>query len=371
MDMADSVSQSKPFFESSSPKQDGITGSRELGELPCPPDEVDRFLSSPPTAVCDTLRRMPGEFMVLGAAGKMGLHVCMMLRQSLDAIGDRRRVIAVSRFSNPASRDEFVRYGIEIAPCDLCQSDQLEALENIENIIFMAGAKFGTADQPGLLKQMNEDMPAMVADRFAGSRITAFSTGCVYSFEPVESGGSTESSPTDPVGAYAKSCLGREMAFRRVAETRGTRITLIRLNYSVEFRYGVPVDLASSILAGKPIDVTTGHANIIWQRDAVAQSILAHEHASTAPFILNVTGPEIYRIRDLAVRLGQLLDREPVFVGEEAPTAWISNASLAHRLFGKPETTLEEMLNWVALWQKANLPTLKKPTGFEKRDGKF
>jgi nucleoside-diphosphate-sugar epimerase len=314
---------------------------------------------------------MPGDFMVLGAAGKMGLHVCMMLRRALDANGDSRRVVAVSRFSKLSAREEFESRGIEAVACDLCQPEQLEALDEVENIIFMAGAKFGTAGQPGLLKQMNEEMPAMVADRFSRSRITAFSTGCVYSFQPAGSSGATESSETDPVGSYPQSCLGREMAFRRAARNLGTRIALIRLNYAVEFRYGVPVDLAHKILSGEPIDVTMGHVNLIWQRDAVAHSLLAHELASTAPFVINITGPGTHRVRDLACRLGGLLGREPVLTGTEAGTAWISDASLSHRLFGLPEASLDQMLEWVAAWQTAGLPTLNKPTGFEKRDGNF
>ena len=314
---------------------------------------------------------MPGDFMVLGAAGKMGLHVCLMLRRALDARSDRRRVIAVSRFSKANARKEFEHFGIATVPCDLCQPAQLEKLEDIDNIIFMAGAKFGTSGQPGLLKQMNEDMPALVSERFFRSRITAFSTGCVYSFQPMDSSGATETSETNPVGAYAQSCLGREMAFQRVARKLGTRVTLIRLNYSVEFRYGVPVDLAVKILSGEPIDITMGHVNLIWQRDAVAYSILAHELASNKPFIINVTGAGTHRVRDLATRLGEILGREAVITGTEADTAWLSDASLSHRLFGLPETPVEQILEWVVAWQKAELPTLNKPTGFEKRDGNF
>jgi nucleoside-diphosphate-sugar epimerase len=148
-------------------------------------------------------------------------------------------------------------------------------------------------------------------------------------------------------------------------------VALIRLNYSVEFRYGVPVDLAKRIVCGEPIDVTMGYANLIWQRDAVAHTLLAHELASTAPFVINVTGGGAHRVRDLAHRLGEFLGREPIIIGEEADTAWISDASLAHRLFGQPETSLDQMLGWVAAWQTAKLPTLNKPTGFEKRDGNF
>ena len=358
-----------------SSKSNTSSGIQQQGAIapaiPCPPGDADQFLSAPSAAVCEAVCRMSGEFMVLGAAGKMGLHVCLMLRRALDARGDRRRVIAVSRFSKASAREEFEHSGIATVPCDLCQPEQLERLEDIDNIIFMAGAKFGTSDQPWLLKQMNEEMPALVADRFSRSRITAFSTGCVYSFQPVDSSGATESSGTDPVGAYAQSCLGREMAFRRVAQTLGTRVTLIRLNYAVEFRYGVPVDLADKILSGEPIDVTMGLVNLIWQRDAVAHSLLAHELASATPFIINVTGPGTHRVRDLAIRLGGILGREPVITGTEADTAWLSDASLSHRLFGLPETPVEQMLEWIVAWRKSELPTLNKPTGFEKRDGNF
>ncbi len=339
--------------------------------LPCPPAEVDLFLSDPPVAVIAAVRRMPGDFMVLGAGGKMGLHLCLMLRRALDSSRDTRRVLAVSRFGQPGARREFESRGIVTVPCDLCDPAQLAALDDVPNIIFMAGAKFGTADRPEFLKQMNEEMPRMVAARFASSAITAFSTGCVYSFQPADSPGSTEQAETHPVGDYAKSCLGRELAFRRGAEENGTRLALIRLNYSVEFRYGVPVDLARKILAGQPIDLSMGYVNLIWQRDAVAHAVLAHEHASPDCFVINVTGPGTLRVRDIATTLGRHLGREPILTGTEQPTAWLNDASLSHRLFGPPEMPLASMLEWIAAWQAASLPSLDKATGFERRDGNF
>jgi nucleoside-diphosphate-sugar epimerase len=342
-----------------------------LRPLPCAESETDMFLSAPPAAVVSMVGRVSGDFMVLGAAGKMGLHVALMLRRALDARGDPRRVMAVSRFSNPKAREEFQSCGIEAISCDLSVEEELAGLPDARNIIFMAGAKFGTADNPGLLKRMNEDMPSMVAERFSSSVITAFSTGCVYSYASVETTGATEQFPTEPVGAYALSCLGRERAFRRVAAGHGTRVALIRLNYSVEFRYGVPVDIAGKILSGEPIDLSMGYANLIWQRDAVCHSLLAHEMASTEPFVINVTGRNFYRVRDIAEHLGKLLGKKPVFRGTEEKTAWISDASKAIRLFGEPEVSVEQMLGWIAAWQNAGLATLNKPTGFEKRDGNF
>lgn len=339
--------------------------------LPCEPDQADIFLSEPPASAIAALRRTPGDFMVLGAGGKMGLHLCRMLQRGFDTLGDGRRVTAVSRFSSVNDRAQFEAFGIATRSCDLCDSAQLESLEPVENVIFMAGAKFGTADQPGLLKRMNVDMPEMVADHFSRSRITAFSTGCVYSFVPVTSSGSSEDSATEPVGAYAQSCLGREHAFQRASLELGTRLALIRLNYSVEFRYGVLVDLAQKILRDEPIDVTTGHVNLIWQRDAVAQTILAHEFAATPPFVINLTGPAVYSVRDLAQRFGTIFNREVHFSGQEAESAWLNDASRSHRLFGPPETSLNQMIDWVAAWQSQGLKTLGKPTGFEKRDGNF
>lgn len=309
--------------------------------------------------------------MVLGAGGKMGLHLCLMLRKAIDRSGSRARLTAVSRFGSVNDREPFEARGVAIQTCDLCKPEDLESLEPVGNVIFLAGAKFGTAGQPGLLRRMNVEMPQMVANHFSNSQITAFSTGCVYSFVPVDSPGSSEDSETNPVGEYAQSCLGRERAFRRSAMEFGSRLALIRLNYAVEFRYGVLVDIAQRVLRGDPIDVTMGHVNLIWQRDAVAHALLSHELASTAPFIINVTGPSVHRVRDLALRFGEIFGRAPVIVGQEADTAWLNDATRSHRIFGEPETSLEQMIDWVAAWQTQGLQTLGKPTGYEKRDGNF
>ena len=338
---------------------------------PCLPAEADQFLSEPTAGVIEAMGRLHGDYLVLGAGGKMGLHLCMMLRKALAAAGNTARVDAVSRFRSIHDAEEFTRAGIQTLACDLTNPSELEALPQAENIIFMAGAKFGTSGQPGLLRKMNIEMPEMVAGQCKASRITAFSTGCVYSFAPVDSMGSSESAATEPTGEYAKSCLGREQAFRRSALEFGTRLALIRLNYSAEFRYGVLLDIAEKVLRDEPVDVTMGHVNLIWQRDAIAHTLMAHELASTAPFILNVTGPTVLKVRDLAARFGEIFGREPVFIGQEAETAWLNDASLSHRLFGLPETSIDQMIEWTAAWLREGQSTFNKPTGFEKRDGNF
>lgn len=339
--------------------------------LPCDPAAVDDFLSEPPDAVVEMLRRTGGDFMVLGAGGKMGLHLCLMLRKAMQKGGIGGRVTAVSRFVSLHDRDLFEDGGVATQACDLCNPAELAALVPVENMVFMAGAKFGTSGQPDLLQRMNVEMPERVARHFRGSRVSAFSTGCVYSFVPVTSRGSAEDSETTPVGDYARSCLGREEAFRHAAREFQTRTALIRLNYSVEFRYGVLVDIATQVLEGNPVDVSSGHVNVIWQRDAVAQALLAHEHASPDPFVINIAGPEILRVRDLAQRFGEILGREPVFTSAEAATAWLSDSTLARRLFGPPETSVDRMISWISAWLRCGRPTHGKPTGFEKRDGNF
>lgn len=343
----------------------------EEAVLPCSPEGADGFLSDPGERVVESLRRGSGNYLVLGAGGKMGLHLCRMLRKGLDRAGVPGRVIAVSRFGSVHDREEFGGAGIETVACDLSDEAQVAGLPLEKNVFFMAGAKFGTAGRPDILQKMNVEMPSLVARHFAGSRITAFSTGCVYAYSRVDSRGSNEESPAEPVGEYALSCLGRERAFERVSLEKGTPVALIRLNYAVEFRYGVLVDIAGKVLRGETIDLSMGHVNVIWQRDAIEYTLLAHERASSPPFILNVTGEGVLRVRDLAEKFGGIFGKAPLFEGSEASEAWLNDASRSHRMFGPPPTDLDQMISWVAAWLQSGLPTLQKPTGYEKRDGKF
>jgi nucleoside-diphosphate-sugar epimerase len=339
--------------------------------LPCRPEQVDDFLSDPQPGVVATVARLTGTVLVLGAGGKMGLHLSLMLQKAARAAGRDLQVIAVSRFTTLRERDAFSDAGVATIACDLSDAKQVAALPDAATVFFLAGVKFGTGSSPELLEQMNVVMPRLVAERFRGSRIVAFSTGCVYPFVSVESGGASESTPPLPVGAYAESCRRREEAFDAVSREAQTPVVLIRLNYSIEFRYGVLVDIAAKVQSGQPIDVTMGHVNVIWQPDALAQIIQALEVAASPAVPLNVTGPEVLRVRDLARSFGRLFGVEPIFTGTEAPTAWLNDASLSHRLFGPPPTPLATMMTWVAAWLQMGGPTWGKPTGFEKRDGKF
>lgn len=323
--------------------------------------------TQPNRGVLDTLRALDGDVLVIGAGGKMGFHLAGMLRRGFDELGKRNRVLAVSRFGSQGSTQLFREYNIPTISCDLTVDRELENLPDAPQIYFLAGFKFGSADNPQLLKQMNVDLPARVARRYASSRITALSTGCVYSFVAPETGGSTETDPTAPVGAYAQSCLGREKSFT----DSGAKCALIRLNYSVDLRYGVLVDVAQKILRGEPVDVTMGYANVIWQRDATAAIIQSIAYAATPPFVLNLTGPQILSIRQVAERFGKLLDKPVVITGQEAATAWLNNAAKARQLFGPPSIDEDTLMQWVAQWLVAGGETLGKPTHFEVRDGNF
>jgi nucleoside-diphosphate-sugar epimerase len=340
-------------------------------ELPCAPSQADEFLSRPTDGVRAVLSRTSGRILVLGAGGKMGLHLCAMLQRGLAQLDRNDHVVAVSRFTTLRDREVFQAFGVETIACDLTDAAAVAALPDAVSVFFLAGVKFGTAADPALLRQMNVEVPRIVAARFARSRIVAFSTGCVYPFMRPDSGGATEETPLAPVGDYAKSCAQREEAFAEQSRRTGTAVTLIRLNYSVEFRYGVLTDIAANVWAGVPVDVSTGYVNVIWQRDAIAHAIAALELAVDPPAPINITGAAVLSVRELAVRFGQLLNREVEITGHESETAWLNNAARSHRLFGPPETSLDTMLGWVAAWIARGGETWGKPTGFEKRDGRF
>ena len=334
-------------------------------------DELDDQLSRPDPKVLAALEACPGNLAVLGAGGKMGFHTARMLQRSLDQLGRRDRVVAVSRFTFARSRDPFERCGIETIRADLTDAGQVTSLPDAANVFFLAGVKFGTSNDVELLHRFNGLMPRLVAERFGDSRIVALSTGCVYSFASPESGGSTEQSETDPPGDYAKSCLQRERAFVDGSKNLGTPCSLVRLNYSVELRYGVLVDIAMQVFAGQPVSVETPFVNVIWQRDAISQIVQCLPCAESPPFIVNITGPETLSVRDLAERFGKRFGKRVAFTGQEAETCWLSNSTLARGRFGDPPMDVDRMIDWIAEWIEDGGETLGKPTKFHVRDGKY
>jgi nucleoside-diphosphate-sugar epimerase len=253
----------------------------------------------------------------------------------------------------------------------LLDDEALQRLPDIPNVLYLAGMKFGTAGQASLTWAINVHLPALVCRKFARSRIVAFSTGNVYGLSSPSSGGSRETDPPAPIGEYAMSCLGRERIFEHFSRARATPVTLIRLNYACDLRYGVLVDLARKVHQGAPVDISMGWFNTLWQGDANAMTLGCFDHAASPPLTLNLTGPECLNVRETCERLGQLLGRKPVFTGVEAPTALLSDAGRAFGLFGQPRVSSDRLLAWVAAWLRRGGPTLDKPTHFEARDGRF
>lgn len=335
-------------------------------------DELDESLSAPVPALVDELKQQSGDIVVLGAGGKMGPTLCMLARRALDLAGrGHDQVVAVSRWSSPRLAERLRLGGVKVVSFDLLGGADLSELPEAPHVVFMVGAKFGTAGRPDLAWAVNAALPARVALRYQRSRIVSLSTGNVYPLVPAASGGCCETDPVGPVGEYAMSCLGRERVFQHAAATRGTPVALARLNYAVDLRYGVLHDIGRSVLENEAVDVTTPAVNVVWQGYANNVVLRMLAYAAPEPFVLNLTGPETASVRRIAHRFGDLWGREPAFTGQEAPTALLSDASLCHRLFGYPQVPLGTLVDWQAAWLSRGLPTLGKPTKFGVRDGNF
>jgi nucleoside-diphosphate-sugar epimerase len=336
-------------------------------------EQLERELSRPRPETVEQLRSIEGDFLVLGAGGKMGPTLCRLLKNACTAGGGERRIYGVSRFSDHEARDRLESAGIRTIQADLIDRSAYAALPDAANIFFLAGMKFGASVQEHLTWAMNTYLPALAAERWSGPavRTVVFSTGNVYPFVDAGSGGADEQIHPEPLGEYAMSCLGRERIFQHFSATRGTRTVIIRLNYANELRYGVLVDLAQKVLAGRTIDLAMGHVNVIWQGDANNYIARSLSLASSPASVLNVAGPEILSVRTLAERIAGMAGATARFTGREQPTALLSDSSRCLELFGPPAVSLDTMLSLVVDWVQRGEKTLQKPTKYQVRDGKF
>jgi nucleoside-diphosphate-sugar epimerase len=328
---------------------------------------LEDILSKPSNSTRKMLANLSGDIVVLGAGGKMGPTLAVMLKKA----SPDKRIYAVSRFSDKAVRSRIEHAQIETIEANLLDESHYHKLPDVENVFYLAGMKFGSTGNQPLTWAMNCYMPALVAQHYKHSRIVAYSTGNVYPLVDIAGGGATEEITPEPIGEYAQSCLGRERMFEYFSQIHKTPVTLIRLNYANEPRYGIIVDLTVRILNDEPIDLTMGAVNLIWQRDANDYIIRSITLAKSPPAILNVTGPDTIPIRKLAEQIGKVLGKKPKLVSQEAPSALLSNASYCHSTFGPPQMTLEQMVAIIARWVVAGKTTLNKPTKYEIRNGKF
>lgn len=333
-------------------------------------DDLETALSTPTSGVLETLSRLSGDVMVLGSGGKMGPTLVRMLGRAKAALGDDRNIFAVSRYSSVSARQSVEQSDAIPIPCDLSNRAAVASLPEAPLILYLAGQKFGTSDHPEQTWVMNTLVPAIVAERFPASRIVVFSTGCVYALAP-STCPPREDGPLQPPGEYANTCLGRERIFTHFSIRNQTPMLLFRLNYAIDLRYGVLLDIGQKVYARQPVDVSMGSVNFIWQADANARAIQCLELTQSPPAVLNVTSREVVSVRSVAMRFGEIFGTSPQLVGSESPTAWLSDASRSYELFGPPEVSIDEMILATADWIAGGGVTLNKPTHFESRDGKF
>ncbi len=332
---------------------------------------LDLAQSQPTAALTSFVQTLNGPLVVLGAGGKMGPSLCAMVKRAADEAGHWMDVIAVSRFSDASKKTWLEERGVKVHVCDLFDPQAVASLPDAENIIYLVGMKFGTKENPALTWAANALIPSFVARRYPEARVVALSTGNVYPLSPVAAGGTKETAQLSPLGEYANACVARERIFEYYTQISALKVVLIRLNYAVELRYGVLVDIARKVAASQPVDVTMGYLNCIWQRDANDMIVRTLDLATGPAQALNLTGKDILSVREIALRMGVLMGKPVTITGEEAETALLSDAAEAFEKLGAPETDMEQVYEWTARWIMAGHTLLGKPTHFEVRDGSY
>jgi nucleoside-diphosphate-sugar epimerase len=333
--------------------------------------DLNTLLTLPNEADIAFARRLRGDTVILGAGGKMGPTLAQRLLLALRSAGRKSRVIAVSRFQSSDAERELADTGVETVACDLLDPDSLKALPGVENVLFLAGRKFGSAGDHEVTWAMNTVVPAQVARHFRNSRIVAFSTGNVYPFTSPERGGSVETDALAPLGEYAQSCLGRERIFEFYSKKFKTPCLIFRLNYAVDLRYGVLVDIARQVYDGKPVDISVPAVNVLWQGDANSYAMRSLELCESPARILNVTGPETVQVRRAAEFFARRFQRGLLEKGESQGLALLNNAGVCHAALGFPSISADELMEAVATWVESGGASLNKATKFQVMDGKF
>lgn len=343
----------------------------QLPELIESESQLDDLLTTPSPALVESFKSLADPLLILGAGGKMGPTLAVLAARAAKLAGSAVRVIAASRFSDALSRDYLHQRGVETQIADVFDREQLASLPDSSNVVYLVGMKFGTSTDPVPTWATNTIAPVHVCERFPKAKMVALSTGNIYPLTAVDSAGSLESDPLTPLGEYPNAAVARERVFQYYANRNAAPTAMMRLNYAHDLRYGVLTELAQRVWADEPVDLTMGYFNAIWQGDANDMILRSFEHCQSPARAINLTSPEVYSVRKVASRLGELLERQPQFRSSEAPTALLSNTQRMRQLLGEPQVDLDRMLRWIAHWTRIGGVTLGKPTHFATRDGKF
>ncbi len=334
-------------------------------------DKLNALLTEPSEALVADMKKIQGDIIVLGAGGKMGPALCILAKKAAEDAGVKKDIIAVSRFTDAGSAELLDSHGIKRISCDLLEETQFSALPDAENVIYMAGKKFGTDGNESMTWAMNATLPVMTAQKYKHSNIAAFSSGNIYPMIRAQSGGCDESVTPSPAGEYAMSCLARERAFEYASLKYSTKVLLLRLNYAVDLRYGVLYDISEKVMKGLPVSLSVPCFNCVWQGYANEAAIRGLLYANSPAGKINITGPETVSVRQAAVKLGEYLGINPVFADTEGTDALLNNSARAMELFGFPSVSVGKLIRWQAEWIADGGRALGKPTHFEERGGKY
>lgn len=334
--------------------------------------EIENKMNEPSNRLVETMKKIDGDIMILGISGKIGYNLSSLLMNAIKMAGVSKKVYGVARFSDGTkARERFDALGIETIKADFMKDEELKNLPKVSNIIYMVGYKFGTTGNEAYTWAINSYLPGRIAEIFKDSNIVAYSTGCVYPLVEIKNSAPSEEIPPNAIGEYAQSCLGRERIFEHFSKTNGTPVAIYRLNYAIDVRYGVLVELAKAIMAKKPINLEMGAVNVIWQPDACEMAIECLLHTTSPANVINITGPETLSVRWLGSMIGQKLGIEPIFEGIESEKALLSNASKSHQLFGYPKTSIREMIDLICTYLVNGGEIDEKPTHFQEMEGKY
>ena len=332
--------------------------------------ERETALTTPSDALIRQMKGMAGTLMIVGAGGKMGPTLAVLAARAVAASGSKLKIIAVSRFSDPAQKEWLQARNISTISADLLDDGDVKELPDADFVVSLAGKKFGTSVDPSETWAVNCLASASVCKRFRGSSIVALSTGNVYPVVPLDSGGSNEDDALIATGEYSAAAIGRERVLQYFATHQGVKIAIVRLNYAVDMVYGVLMDIGRKVMEGEPIDLQMGYLNCIWQGDANEAVLRLLPYVQSHANVYNLSGP-LLSVKKIALEFGDHLKIAPQFSGVEKNGALLTNSSKLNRLLGEPTTPISTVIKWTAQWLKNNGRSLGKPTKFEVSDGKY